>query len=55
MEAIRQVIYISQATQPMEREDIEESVATAGHNNKQLGITGAVSVLDHRYLRSWLA
>lgn len=51
METIRQVIYISQAARSMEREDIEKLVATASHNNKQLGITGALLYIENSFVQ----
>jgi hypothetical protein len=51
METIRQVIYISQAIRPMKQEDIEELVATASHNNRQLGITGALLYIENSFVQ----
>ena len=51
METIRQVIYISQATGPMQQQDIEELVATASYNNRQLGITGALLYIENSFVQ----
>ena len=51
METIRQVIYISQASRPMQQQDIEQLVVTASRNNRQLGITGALLYIENSFVQ----
>ena len=51
MESIRQVIYISQATLPLAKRELEELVATASCNNKRMGVTGALLYIETSFIQ----
>ncbi len=51
MKKLRQVIYISQATRPLEADEIHALVSKAAANNKKLEITGALLFLEGSFVQ----
>ena len=49
--AIRQIIYVSQATRSLDQRELEELVATASRNNKLADITGALLYVEHSFIQ----
>ena len=51
MKKLRQVIYISQATRPLDAGEIHDLVRKAATNNKKLEITGALLFLEGSFVQ----
>ncbi len=49
--AIRQVIYISQATRSIPPDELNDLVAIASRNNRQRGVTGALLYIENSFIQ----
>ena len=51
MSALRQVVYISQATRDFTEADLDELVKVSDNNNRKHGITGAMLYLENAFIQ----
>ena len=51
MSAIRQIVYISQATHAFAQAELDELVKVSQDNNKKYGITGAMLYLENSFIQ----
>jgi len=51
MSALRQVVYISQATRDFTEADLDELVKVSDNNNRKYGITGAMLYLENAFIQ----
>lgn len=51
MGSLRRIIYVSQATRPLDQSELRELVVSASENNKREGITGALMYLENSFVQ----